>query len=71
MESRRSNWDISYINDERERAAKPHPHILVPARATGNEVHDNAGGLLCTCVIPELAVKVAGMINKAAGRDLG
>lgn len=71
MEDRRTSWDISYINEERERATKPPPHILVPVRAVGNEVRDYAGELLCTCVLPELAVKVEGMINRAAGRHLG
>lgn len=71
MERYVSLSEISYIGDDRERSSKPAPHILAPVRSSGNEVRDNAGRLLCTCAFPELAVKVEGMINKAAGRDLG
>lgn len=44
----------------------PPSQVFVPVRASGSVVLDNGGDAICMCFTPELAEKVAELLNKDA-----
>ena len=45
----------------------PPSQIFVPVRAVGLDVLDNGGDVICKCFTPQMASKVAELINRDAG----
>jgi hypothetical protein len=46
----------------------PPGQVFVPVRASGSVVRDNGGDAICMCFTPELAERVAALLNADAAR---